>query len=77
MAIEKSKGTTESERLLADLCEKTFLGFWSYPNLFRDQGGGKEICDLVVIFGNHIILFSDKSCEYPDTGNTQHDWARW
>ena len=77
MAIDKSKGITESERFLADLCEKTFLGFWSYANLFRDQGGGKELCDLVVICGNHVILFSDKSCEFPNTGESKLDWARW
>jgi len=77
LAIDKSKGITESERFLAILCEKTFLGFWSYANLFRDQGGGKELCDLVVAFGNHVILFSDKSCQFPNTGDTKIDWARW
>ncbi|MEP6888591.1 MAG: hypothetical protein ABI945_09770, partial [Nitrospirales bacterium] len=29
------------------------------------SNGGKELCDLLVIFGNHVILFSDKCCEYP------------
>ena len=62
MAIPKSLGTTASEQLLAKLCEHTFLGFWSYANTFR---------------GNHIILFSDKSCAFPDTGNLKLDWSRW
>jgi len=77
MAILKSQGTTPSERLLVKLCEQTFLGFWSYPNTYREQGGPKELCDLLVVSGNVIILFSDKSCGFPDTGNVNLDWSRW
>ena len=77
MKIDKSAGTTDSERALASLCERSFLGFWSYANLFRDQGGGKELVDLVVVCGEHIILFSDKSCDFPETGDDKRDWARW
>lgn len=56
---------------------------WSYPNIYRDQKisatsiDGKEICDLLIVFGDHIIIFSDKYCEFPDTGNLQVDWNRW
>ncbi|MDO8290163.1 MAG: SEC-C metal-binding domain-containing protein [Parvibaculum sp.] len=81
--IKKSSGLTPSERLLADLCENTFLSLWSYPNLFRDQGrkggkgDGKELCDLVVVFGNDVVLFSDKSCQYPDSSDKSVNWSRW
>ncbi len=77
MPIAKSQGTTASERLLTQLCDSTFLGFWSYANTHRDQGHGKEICDLIVVCGRHVILFSDKSCAFPDTGNLNRDWSRW
>jgi hypothetical protein len=77
MPVLKSTGSTPSERLLTQLCDQTFLGFWSYANTFRDQGGGKEISDLIVVYGNHIILFSDKSCAFPATGNLPLDWSRW
>lgn len=75
-------GTTASERYLASLCERTFLSLWSYPNLFRDQGqsgkgDGKELCDLLVVFGDDVIIFSDKSCAFPNTGNLAVDWGRW
>ena len=79
----KSSGTTPSERYLAHLCKGTFLNLWSYPNLFRDQkrhkgrGDGGELCDLLVVHGNDIIIFSDRSCEFPDTGNLHLDWCRW
>jgi hypothetical protein len=74
MKINKSKGTTPSERILAQLCEGTFLNLWSYPNLYKDQGkkggnsDGKELCDLLVVCGNDVIIFSDKSIEFPNTG---------
>lgn len=79
----KSKGTTPSEKLLAEMAERTFLKLWSYPNVFRDQGklsphdDGKEICDLLVVFGNHLIIFSDKSCEMSETNDLDLAWRRW
>lgn len=76
-------GVTKSERYLSRICKETFLSLWSYPNLFRDQGkqtaksDGKELSDLFVVFGNHIIIFSDKHCKYPNSGNEAIDWCRW
>ena len=75
--VQKSSGTTPTEKYLVRLCERAFLRLWSYPNLYRDQGGGKELCDVLIVFGNHIIVFSDKSCAYPDSGDEVKDWARW
>jgi hypothetical protein len=81
--IEKADGVTASERYLARLCNKTFLSLWSYPGVYRDQGkpqsggDGKEICDLLVVFDKHIIIFSDKHCRLPESGNLALDWKRW
>ncbi len=81
--IRKSLGLSESERRLSAICEQSFLSMWSYPNLFRDQrfhnrtSGGKELCDLLVVCGHDIIIFSDKSSLFPNTGNLHTDWARW
>lgn len=81
--IIKSGGTTESERYLARLCSQTFLSLWSYPNLYTDEGrkggkgDGKELCDLLVIFDNHILIFSDKLVRFKETGNIKIDWRRW
>jgi len=78
-----SSGTTGSERLLVRLAHDTFLSLWSYPNVVRDErqanGGliGKEIADLLVVFENDVILFSDKDCAFPSTGNPDVDWIRW
>jgi hypothetical protein len=71
----KSEGLTPSERNLARLCERSFLRLWSYPNVYRQPG--KELCDVLVVFREHIIIFSDKSCQFPNTGDVARDWARW
>ena len=75
--LQKSSGTTPTEKYLVSLCERAFLRLWSYPNLYRDQSGGKELCDVLIVFDRDIIIFSDKSCAYPDTGDEVRDWTRW
>ncbi|MBI5351445.1 MAG: hypothetical protein HZB50_02275 [Chloroflexi bacterium] len=82
MKIERSDGITLSEKYLKRLCDKAFLSLWSYSGIYRDQkqgekGDGKELCDLLVVFENHIIIFSDKHIEFPNSGNIQLDWSRW
>ncbi len=83
--IVRSQGQTTSERYLKQLCDKTFLSLWSYPGIYRDQGGGgaksrregKEVCDLLVIFDKHIIIFSDKHCKFEKNGDVEVNWRRW
>jgi hypothetical protein len=76
-AVLRSDGLTPSERYLKRLCDRSFLTLWSYPNLYLDKAGGQELCDLLVVFGNHVIIFSDKSCAFPDSGDLTLDWSRW
>jgi hypothetical protein len=38
MEIKKSQGVTETEKLLSELCENTFLKLWSFPNPFKADG---------------------------------------
>jgi len=55
---------------------------WSYPAVYRDQGrkngkgDGKELCDLLVVFDNHVIIFSDKDCCFK-SGDLDIAWPRW
>ncbi|GLH76593.1 preprotein translocase SecA chain [Bradyrhizobium sp. SSBR45G] len=81
-AIHRSRGSTASERLLADLGEHAFLDLWSYPNLFyeKKQGGvgdGKELCDMLVVCGDDVIIFSDKHIKYQDDKPIQVAWPRF
>lgn len=75
MRYRKSHGLTPSEEILSDLCNKSFLSLWTYPNLYRKAG--KELADLIVVFGNDLLIFSDKSIAYPKTDNPDLNWSRW
>ncbi len=81
-AIVRSSGGTPSERYLAELCDRTFLNLWSYPNTFIDKrkggkGDGKELCDLLVVCGDDILIFSDKTIEWPQGDDILLSWKRW
>jgi hypothetical protein len=77
MIITKSKGLTFTEKLLANLCEKTFLKVWAYPNPYKSDG--KELCDVLAIFENHVFLLFDR--ESKKFENTDQEvllqWTRW
>ncbi|MFK0377861.1 hypothetical protein [Pandoraea sp. NPDC090278] len=78
-----SDGTTASERALTSLARRAFLSLWSYPNVYTDEGrvngkgDGKELCDLLVVFGNDVLLFSDKDCAYQSKVDVTVAWPRW
>jgi len=81
--IQRRDGITTSERYLKQLSDRSFLSLWSHAGVYRDQLDcptakiGKEVCDLLVVFQNHIIIFSDKDCVYPDGDDEQLNWQRW
>ncbi|MDD5168053.1 MAG: hypothetical protein PHN75_04485 [Syntrophales bacterium] len=78
-----SEGVTPSERYLSRLCRKSFLSLWSYPNLRTDagkrhgKGVGNELCDLLVVFGNDVVIFSDKYIKFNEAIDINIAWARW
>lgn len=82
MVIFRNIGTTPSESRLAKLADRTFLDLWSYPNAYIDKkqhssGAGKEFCDLLVVCGDDIIIFSDKNVRWPVANSIDTSWARW
>jgi hypothetical protein len=74
---EKSVGVTETERMLADFCERSFLKLWSYPNPFKDDG--HELCDLLAVLGNYVFIFFDRENELPEAPekDPRAVWDRW
>ena len=77
MILEKSEGASDSERYLINKCQTTFMSLWSYPNPFTCEKKGKELCDVLALFGNHLFLFSDKSCEFDKKDRIEIAWNRW
>ncbi|WP_199720618.1 SEC-C metal-binding domain-containing protein [Stagnimonas aquatica] len=68
---------TDTERMLADYCERSFLKLWSYPNPYKDDG--HELCDLLAVFGNHVFILFDrhKRLAAQDGKDPQLLWERW
>lgn len=77
MKVNKSKGLTPTESLLAKLCDRTFLKLWSYPNPYRADG--KELCDLLAVFEDHVFLFFDRESRKFDRPSEDIllTWDRW
>lgn len=78
----KESGTTERERYLSKLSEGVFFGLWSFPNVYTDEGisksgVGKELCDLLVVFQNKLIVFSDKDIAFNPDADLNVAWKRW
>ena len=73
--IKKSEGITKSEKYLLFLAERSFLKLWSYPNLYKQPG--KELCDLLVVCDEHILVFSDKTVAWPEKEDWKVAWSRW
>src|SRR3546814_2279545 len=76
-ATKKSIGVTETERMLADFCERSFLKLWTYPNPYKDDG--KELCDVLAVFGDHVFIFFDREKAFTDTPESDPMivWDRW
>jgi len=65
----------ESEKLVYNICKRSFLCLWSYPNpLGKD---GKELCDTLVVCEHDIVIFSVKDIAFTDSGDLSIDWNRW
>lgn len=78
MVVEKSSGITESEHRLVNLGEKVFMGLWSYPNpMIKTSSGFQELCDLLVVCGDTVLVFSDKNIKYNENINPIVAWQRW
>jgi len=81
--LKEACGTTPTEGALLDIARRSFLSLWSFPNVYTDEGrrgkhsDGKELCDLMVVFGNDILLFSDKACVFPSVDDLNLAWSRW
>lgn len=80
--IIKENGVTDTERYLSKLADKTFLSLWSYPNVYTNEGMaknkiGKEFCDLLVVFENKVIIFSDKDIKFNENKDINVAWGRW
>lgn len=69
-----SEGLTESEKFVNSISERAFLSLWTHPNPIGKKG--KELCDCLIVCGNHVVIISVKDVEYKDTGD-EAGYRRW
>ena len=77
MAISKSCGVTDTEKLLASFCDRSFLKLWSYPNPINEER--KELCDILAVFENHVFIFFDRNNLQLEDASKDIilNWKRW
>ena len=72
----REEGLNETERLVFELCTKSFLSLWSYANP-QGKTTGKELCDILVVCEPDIIIFSVKEVAFAEEGDDKVNQARW
>ena len=60
---ENLKGTY-GEEAVNTLAYDTYLKYWCYPGPKDEQGSKKEICDLLILFKETLIILSVKNYEF-------------
>ena len=62
-----SKKGQVGEEYVNELTFNSYLDYWCYPNPKDELGDKKEICDLLIIFQDTVIIISVKN--YENKGN--------
>lgn len=81
--LPDSAGLTSSERILAQLSRRAFLSLWTFPNLHTDEGfkagskSPKEFADGLLVFGDDVVIFSDKHITFNEGKALDVAWPRW
>lgn len=66
---------TPSEQYVANLCQKSFLPFWNFPNPIGKKN--KELCDVLVVCGNYILIISVKDIQVSNHTDENIQYDRW
>lgn len=66
---------TPSEQYVANLCRKSFLPFWNFPNPIGKMN--KELCDVLVVCGDYILIISVKDIRVSNHSDENIQYERW
>jgi hypothetical protein len=66
---------TPSEQYVSDLCQKSFLPFWNFPNPIGKKN--KELCDVLVVCGNYLLIISVKDIRVSNHTDKKVQYERW
>jgi hypothetical protein len=65
-----------TEKVVFNLCNKSFLSLWTYANPRRNKNK-KELCDVLAICEPHILIFSVKKSTFDTKGDENKALKRW
>lgn len=76
------KPTTKGEAQLERLAKRVFLDLWTHVTPWRPKSvDGKlvpvELCDLLIVYRNVILIISEKDYAFPQSGDMTVRWDRW
>jgi len=54
------------EEFVNEVAFNSFIEYWCYPNPKDEYGDKKEICDLLILFDDNLIIISVKNYEFKD-----------
>lgn len=54
------------EEFVNGIAFNSLLDYWCYPSPKDERGDKKEICDLLIVFGDNLIIISVKNYEFKD-----------
>ena len=54
------------ENFVNEIAFNSFMKYWCYPSPKDENGDKKEICDLLILFGNSVIVISVKNYEFKE-----------
>lgn len=76
--MSAQEGVNDAETYAYDLARRSFLSLWSYLNPRRpDHKETEELCDVLVVFDRHILIFSVKDIELKEHEDPSVPAARW
>lgn len=61
--IEKGNA---GEKFVNEIAYNSFMKYWCYPSPKDEKGDKKEICDLLIMFGEYTIIISVKNYEFKE-----------
>ncbi len=57
-----------SEKFVYDVCKKSFLSLWGYPNP-QGKNPSQELCDVLIVCEPHVIVLSVKEISFDKSGD--------
>ncbi len=66
----------KSEKIVNEICQNSFLSFWSFPNPIREDNK-KELTDVLIVNNPYVIIISVKDIKIKRSGDIVIDKKRW